>query len=932
MPQPHARTLTAACPIPGDTTDTAESRVGYRTRGTAPVQDDARSKPAPMRRPSVLRRELSLGNGPAQSAWGPARPLIALLCMCAAAGCDQETREPDAQGDKALLQTLEAQRPDVFFKSVDGDGRVDYLAAQAIASECTASTNPPKTAVDLSDCIAGALADELWNISEPSDLLPRTLLRNTLSRDEYREILTAQRYAGHPVQGSELALTIDANGNVVEVSGVALSKLSMPDVQRLSAFTNEADAIRWAEKRLGHPVILDDRSIDPDAEALMLRVASRDQEHIQHVINERTKRLVQTFDMTLDSHPLVDQKVIHRAFDNGIELVTGSRQSSVKVTREPRGDGCRFSLDHGSDHDHGEPKLGILVDGKFRPDGAKTFRLDGDCDRDAIFRFAPGGEGIADDAVSVYFWLQDLAKFARHPKAAYDAHYPWRSYDPENLRVVVAPSDLCSPGAVACAHSGTTEYKILLPVDTGSTQRLATLAHEYGHIIHFMYDRSPTSFRGQAVDEGFADHNALRYTLFRREENVNRPFDVMDDLSYDSGTHPEYSRAVMGIFEPRESMTGINGRLVYNAQSDLCSPDVSGQPHRCGDVLPTIYWELAWNECRTGHHSEAGTLCAEAQTIVEDHPDAARLANIAFTSAIRKMRDHHTMIRFFEFVSWRYSRFLLDGQIGAQDYQRVLATLNHHCLGWGHQCDTARILPGHQLPIRKALRTRLGPTCAADDCDMLILATEAERTPSATVIAHTTPGTTIPIEERYVRFDEAGDALSFEVDVPVSGLYEFQLLSRQSGSCCDSLSFAVDGGLALPWSVSNDSPSRWRWTDSANARFRTLDAGRHVVTLSYREDLDVEALLVRYRADDDGDGVTNNSDNCVSVPNVQQFNRDGDTRGDACDKCPDLHSPAPHTDLDNDGIGDECDRDKNGDGVPDSLAVIDELENLGAWP
>ena len=40
------------------------------------------------------------------------------------------------------------------------------------------------------------------------------------------------------------------------------------------------------------------------------------------------------------------------------------------------------------------------------------------------------------------------------------------------------------------------------------------------------------------------------------------------------------------------------------------------------------------------------------------------------------------------------------------------------------------------------------------------------------------------------------------------------------------------------------------------------------------------------RQDVDGDGVSNDSDNCVSVANADQADRDGDGLGDACDGQP----------------------------------------------
>lgn len=65
--------------------------------------------------------------------------------------------------------------------------------------------------------------------------------------------------------------------------------------------------------------------------------------------------------------------------------------------------------------------------------------------------------------------------------------------------------------------------------------------------------------------------------------------------------------------------------------------------------------------------------------------------------------------------------------------------------------------------------------------------------------------------------------------------------------------------------------------------------------------------------DRDGDGVPNALDNCPDVRNPTQADEDGDAEingGDACDRCPHRAAPtpgAPHSDVDEDGVGDDCD-------------------------
>lgn len=57
--------------------------------------------------------------------------------------------------------------------------------------------------------------------------------------------------------------------------------------------------------------------------------------------------------------------------------------------------------------------------------------------------------------------------------------------------------------------------------------------------------------------------------------------------------------------------------------------------------------------------------------------------------------------------------------------------------------------------------------------------------------------------------------------------------------------------------------------------------------------------------DSDGDGITDDIDNCLSVYNPGQEESDTDRVGDVCDNCPTVYNPL-QDDTDGDGIGDAC--------------------------
>jgi len=79
------------------------------------------------------------------------------------------------------------------------------------------------------------------------------------------------------------------------------------------------------------------------------------------------------------------------------------------------------------------------------------------------------------------------------------------------------------------------------------------------------------------------------------------------------------------------------------------------------------------------------------------------------------------------------------------------------------------------------------------------------------------------------------------------------------------------------------------------------------------------------QADADGDGKRDVWDNCLTTANANQIDTDGDGRGDVCDNCPSI-SNVNQLDTDGDGQGDVCDTDDDNDGVLD----INDCQPLNA--
>ncbi|XP_055855826.1 cartilage oligomeric matrix protein-like [Episyrphus balteatus] len=93
-----------------------------------------------------------------------------------------------------------------------------------------------------------------------------------------------------------------------------------------------------------------------------------------------------------------------------------------------------------------------------------------------------------------------------------------------------------------------------------------------------------------------------------------------------------------------------------------------------------------------------------------------------------------------------------------------------------------------------------------------------------------------------------------------------------------------------------------------------------------QEDADNDGIGDSCDDDADGDSISNPSDNCPFVKNYDQTDTDSDGRGDACDNCR-LIPNQQQIDTDGDGIGDDCDDDIDGDGIINNVDICQRISN-----
>lgn len=226
---------------------------------------------------------------------------------------------------------------------------------------------------------------------------------------------------------------------------------------------------------------------------------------------------------------------------------------------------------------------------------------------------------------------------------------------------------------------------------------LYTIAHEYGHYLEDMIQGF--SLSGPA-SEGWANSVPLRYIVYN--DHITQAW---------SGS---YGMSIMGFSEStpgRHSQISRNGERVHgaysgtvNEQAFYYSAGCSGSVYFCGDTISQVYWELAWNVCRTSF----GT-CGSGASIVQAGSYASapwRLANSAFSNALDPLASGAGVASYFAQVESMYSTFLANGYLDNSSFERVRSVLAHHCVGSTASCASGFKLPGSPLPALGTWKVR----------------------------------------------------------------------------------------------------------------------------------------------------------------------------------------------------------------------------------
>jgi hypothetical protein len=175
--------------------------------------------------------------------------------------------------------------------------------------------------------------------------------------------------------------------------------------------------------------------------------------------------------------------------------------------------------------------------------------------------------------------------------------------------------------------------------------------------------------------------------------------------------------------------------------------------------------------------------------------------------------------------------------------------------------------------------------------------------------------------------------------------------TAEGGDFSGTLSATASAGVSpstTTWSGAGMVADVQGWVDQPATNFGWILIGDEATAQSVKEFYSGETggplaprLTVTFTADSDEDGINDDEDNCPAVANPLQEDFNDDGVGDACDEdddgdgVPDIEDafpqdPTESVDTDGDGTGNNADEDDDGDGLPDAYEIANELDPLNA--
>jgi hypothetical protein len=279
--------------------------------------------------------------------------------------------------------------------------------------------------------------------------------------DRIQVVRLHQRYGPLEVHGSE-TIAVLKDGALISIMGRSYPPSMVPAAPALPSETAVIDA---AEQATGLSLRMTRRYYDPESRRVIAEFQPLTEGAVRIDWDETSAVEVRRW---TDGHELnlVPKTTTVQKYTKNYLLSPGTQPVTAMVDLRPKvGSYDDFCLDHGTELENGEPKLCRSDIGTDDCHG--SYYSDPDCQSlvdwttTAYVGYPTNDAGVI---MNLYFWVHDLAEFARHWWTAYDDWTPWSTSpygDPENLKIV-RPEGTAACSGGACFRDFGTEYRIVV--------------------------------------------------------------------------------------------------------------------------------------------------------------------------------------------------------------------------------------------------------------------------------------------------------------------------------------------------------------------------------------------------------------------------------------------------------------------------------------